>query len=1090
MSKFILNTENVSALPNPSVGEYYLAVDTDGMLKLKRQTDTIILGLTGSVYLSTHQVTFNEFDTYIGSSALNVGDVYIITDFKTRHYIQYTDVTGDGTGGSETVNVGTGEQICVLATSTNTYDNRVRSTSYPDDFIIWDHSVGDGVSDHAGGVSSTGHISYRKSVNGNERDYDFREVVFRRWNDGFGNYNIIRKIDAPVPGDYIDLLPHDENYHYNNKVGSSFTQSGSIYYMDNVVFATPSYAAYNNIKKGSGAHISSSTFSNNNIGEVYITNFIGDITTNNQITSISGATFTHTTNNNIGIISNSDLGTLSNNKVNEISDSAIDSMSGNTLDKISYQISTTIDNNKGGVIESNTSNVISRNTITEISGNTASSIICNISCQIKTNDISGDITYNDINNIESNVLVGDISYNNGFEILSNFGTGSIIDNNTKSITSNTIGGDINSNTSRLIATNSTATMSNNNVDEISLNTEGIITNNKGIIISQNDVDLINSNISDIILSNATASNISKNISYEISYNTGDLINNKVLDIKYNSGIVNNNIGSTISGNTSMITNNKVDRIETNTTGDINNNIGETILVNTGKSGNGVLSFNNVSNIENNSLVATISNNRGKSIRLNSGQSIENNEVTEILSNSNYYIQNNKSELIQSNLDTALNGGVIESNHVSNITSNSNFAEIKYNSGNEISSNLWSAHIRSGATAGFSFTTPTLSIGDYAIVNMNGNTFSVISTTTSATGFIDEIYAAYPQFGFSGTYSGVDFIATEPTSTVIYEGAPFSIEMVGTMSSAINTSYGGSGLNDILIDSSAYATTSQVHYLVFIDSTGVSNDTFGWFDDQGNSASNVLVTGGSYSNLSYGVQVAFVNSFGHNVSDNWDFDISSSVSALGVTYTPTFTGETIDNISRVSYNNVTKISGNYYSLITNNTGNSISGNTASGSHLSNNTTGDLINGTVSFSVSETSKGDELLGVDNDGVNVKMSTATSFDGSVMVDSDGRFAMSEHINEVIETTNYVINVSESMEEYYGASHSSALTITLPETLELNDGKKIIIKDQSGDASSNNITINSWTGSLIDGATNSTIVTNYGVTNFRKVGDNWWVI
>lgn len=1072
MSKFIINTENVSALPNPIPGEYYLAVDTDGMLKLKRQTDTITLGLTGSVYLSTHQVTYSEFDALVGSSSLNVGDVYIITDFKTRHYVQYSDATGDGTGGSEDVNVGTGEQLCVIATSTNTYDNRARSISYPDDIIIWEHDVVDGQLDHAGGVSSTGHILYRKSVNGNERDYDFREVRFRRWNDGSGNYNVIRKIDAPVPGDYVDLLPHDENYHYNNKVGSSFTQSGSIYYMDNVVFGTPSYAAYNNIKRGSGAHISSSTFSNNNIGDVSITNFIGDITSNNQIVSISGATFGNTTNNNIGIISNSDMGTVSNNKVSEVSNSAIDNLTSNTLDKISYQVSTTINNNTGGVLESNISNIISQNTFVEISGNTSSTIVSNDAREIKSNDVSGEI-----------------SYNEGFEISMNSGTGSIINNNTKSIISNTLNGNIELNTSRLIATNSTSTMSNNTVDEISLNTEGIITNNRGVLLSQNAVDLIDSNITDLILSNATASNISKNISYDISYNTGNILNNKVLDIKYNSGVVYNNIGSTVSANSSSIKNNKVDRIESNTVTNVNDNIGYIIISNNSSLTSSV-SFNNVYTIQGNNEIGTMSNNWGKLIQSNFVSVMEDNDVTEISSNSITSIKDNKGQLIQSNTDVVLNGGLIEDNSVSTISLNTNFSEIRYNNGNVISSNIWSGDLYSGATASFSFTSGTLSVGDSAIINIDGTTFSVISTTTSAAGFINEIYSSFPKGGFTGTYSGPNFTVTEPTSIISYEGSTFSIEMVGTYSRAINSACSGSGLNDILIDASGYTTQSQVHYLVFIDSTGVANDTFGWFDNQGNSASNILVTGGSYSNLSYGIQVAFANSNGHTVSDNWDFDISSNQSILGVTYTPTFTGETDNNISRLTYNNVNRIVGNKYNLITNNTGNEISGNTVSGSYLSNNTTGNLVNGTTSFSVIQASNGIELLGADNNGVTIKSSTHSSISGNVVLDSNNRLTTTTYVNEVISGESYIISESNSLEEYYGASHSSPFTILLPDTTSLENGKKITIKDQSGNAAVNNVTINSWTGSLIDGGTTSNISSDYGVTRLRKMGDNWWII
>ncbi len=1091
MSKIILNTENIAALPNPVVGEYYLAVDTDGLLKLRRQTDTITLGLTGSIYLSSNTVTFSEFDTLVGSSGLNTGDVYIISDFKTRNYIQYTDASGDGTGGSEDVNTGTGEQLCVLATSPNTYDNKVRSTTYPDDLIIWEHSVADRQYDHAGGVLSTGHILYRKSVNGNERDYDFRGVTFRRWNDGWGNYTVIREIDATVPGDYIDTTSLDENYHNNNKVGSSMTQSGSIYYMDNLVFGTPSYVAYNNIKRASGGNVTSNDFTNNNIGESINTDYFGDVITTNEISSTSDATFSTTVNNNIGVVENSNFGTMSNNNIRQISNSNIGDLNNNNLDTISYQISTTVENNKGGTITSNSSSLISDNTFIEVSGNTASTILSNKSDRIISNVTSATISYNSVSILSNNTNVGEISYNNGYEISLNTGTGSINNNNANSILSNILGGDLSYNTSRLIATNSTGTLSKNTVDEISLNTKGIITNNKGNLLSTNSIDLIDSNSVDIILSNSTASNITQNVSYEISWNSGNVVRNKVLDIKFNSSNVRNNIGSTVSLNTSSdISNNKVDNIQSNTVTTVSDNIGETILSNL-STGASSLTFNNVMNIEANNGIGTMSGNLGKSIRLNTVSIMENNDVFEVLSNTNTTIRGNKSQLIESNIDTTLNGGIIESNIVDTIDQNINFSEIRYNNGNIISTNTWAADKFSGATAGFTFTSATLSVGDYAIIDINGTTFSVISTTTSASGFIDEIYTTFPQFGFSGTYSGSDFTVTQPISVISYEGSPFSLSMNGTYSAPINTAYSGAGLNDILIDATAFTTPSQIHYLVFINSeaNGGPNDTFGWYDDQGNSASNVLVSG-SYSTLSYGVQVAFGNSTGHTISDNWDFDVASGQSQLGVSYTTPFTGESTQNISKVTYNNVNRITNNKYNSITNNTGNEITGNTTSNYYLSNNTTGNIVNGTNSFSVVDALTGNNILGVTDAGVEVGTLSTGTVVGNLVIDDNNRITSEGYVSSVLTLESTVIPVSNATEEYYGASGSTPMNITLPLTTTLRDGKKMIFKDESGNASSNPVTISSWTGSLIDGATSSTISTDHGYTSLIKRGDNWWIV
>jgi hypothetical protein len=1143
MSKILLTTENLGAVASPSVGNYILAVDTDGLLKLKRQTDTVTLGLTGSLYVSTHQVTYSEFKTLLDTSSLNTGDVYVITNFKTRHYIQYTDTTGDGTSGSETVNVGTSEQICVLATSVNTYDNRVRSTSYSDDIIIWEHSISDREYDHAGGVSSTGHILYRKSVNGNERDYDFRKVKFRRWNDGSGNYIILRKVDAPVPGDYIDVSSHDEDYHFNNKVGSSFTQSGSIYYMDNMVFATPSYVSYNTIKRSTGGNITSSTFSNNTIGEIINSQFLGDIVTNNTIVSSTNATFSYLSNNNFGIILDSSLGTASNNDIKSISDSNITILSSNEiisvsqstityltnnkLNVLSLQNSTTISDNKGGSIIDNTSLNISNNTFNELRGNTASAIMSNITDQLITNNLTGEISNNTVNVLSTNWMIGNILHNKGYKIFLNqtngdiskndawtieynAGTGSISDNKSNMISSNSILGDIlsnkvvsiisnthnasfstsdiNYNVGRLIATNSVGNITKNIIDEISLNTNGDISGNRGSILTMNHSDIIDNNDSYQIIGN-TSSNLFNNISYDISYNTGEVISNKVESITLNSSDVVSNIGTTISSNTSLsISYNKVNEIESNTVTHITKNIGDILTSNTSTSTSSI-SYNVVREISSNTGVETISSNRGDNISSNINTYIIDNDVINIYNNNASIISNNKGAIIENNSDVLSNGGIISNNNVTNISNNINTSEISYNAGNVIGSNTFLKDNYYGATAGFTFTGGSPSIGDMAIITLDTFTIGVISTTTSPAGFMDEIFSFFPQYDFSATYSGLNGLITEPTSVISYQGSTFSIDIVGTYSISTNTSFSGSGINDILLDTSAYTTSSATHYLILIDGTG-ANDKFAWLDDKGNSASNISITGGSYNTLSYGMKVAFANTTGHVLSDNWDFDVLPNQSTLSVTHSSIFNGELILSNSEVKYNNVNTISGNYYSSINNNVANEISGNLSSGYNLSDNTTGDIINANTSLLVRYINKSGNIFSVSNQGIEIGKTSSGTVVGNLVIDNNNLITTEEYVHEILTLSSYVIPISNSREEYYGASSSTTLTITLPETSTLQNGKKIIIKDESGNASVNNVTINTWTASFMDGATSSVISSNYGGVSLIKSGNNWFII
>lgn len=79
---------------------------------------------------------------------------------------------------------------------------------------------------------------------------------------------------------------------------------------------------------------------------------------------------------------------------------------------------------------------------------------------------------------------------------------------------------------------------------------------------------------------------------------------------------------------------------------------------------------------------------------------------------------------------------------------------------------------------------------------------------------------------------------------------------------------------------------------------------------------------------------------------------------------------------------------------------------------------------------------------------------------------------------TTDYVIGVT---------STASARTITLP-TAVGSAGKTYIIKDESGGAAANNITVATTGGQTIDGAASVAIATNYGISRVYSDGANWF--
>jgi hypothetical protein len=365
MSQIILQQLDFSTLPFP-VGEFILGVDViDGLPKLRTPSDTIILGLTGSSYLQFKQVTYSEFVNLLNTSSLIPGGYYLITNFRTQHFIQYTDTNGNGTALNESVNVGTTEQLLVRAISNNNYDRSVTSIQHPSDTIFWKHNPSFREKEYAS-VGGRGLIYKRIDANGNERDYDFRSVKFRRWNDGSGNYTIIRAIDSPgwpsgfILLDFIDLKSFEEGFQImkNNKVGSMSDVPNVLsvpYFMDNFVFSTFSQAYDNDIKESHGVTIDALEFAGNEIDLIGNSKFINQSATfnynkfknitnsnlfglsdHNSIQRISSSSISNELYGNIGIhINSSNLGTFSNNRFNSINSCSFSIAEFNNIENIS-----------------------------------------------------------------------------------------------------------------------------------------------------------------------------------------------------------------------------------------------------------------------------------------------------------------------------------------------------------------------------------------------------------------------------------------------------------------------------------------------------------------------------------------------------------------------------------------------------------------------------------------------------------------------------------------------------------------------------------------------------------------------------------
>ena len=157
---------------------------------------------------SITSVTYSDFASAISSNGLNVGMLYIITDFMTCYDQPDFDYDGNPiTSGN--YKTGSVEPIVVLATSNNTISTNAYQPAYPNDRIQYDWSWN---TTEVTGNPALGRITERIDDFNNRTDYDHRNILFKRY-----RLFTIRE-DQPSNGT-IELLGDGTV----NGVGTSFT---------------------------------------------------------------------------------------------------------------------------------------------------------------------------------------------------------------------------------------------------------------------------------------------------------------------------------------------------------------------------------------------------------------------------------------------------------------------------------------------------------------------------------------------------------------------------------------------------------------------------------------------------------------------------------------------------------------------------------------------------------------------------------------------------------------------------------------------------------------------------------------------------
>ena len=85
----------------------------------------------------------------------------------------------------------------------------------------------------------------------------------------------------------------------------------------------------------------------------------------------------------------------------------------------------------------------------------------------------------------------------------------------------------------------------------------------------------------------------------------------------------------------------------------------------------------------------------------------------------------------------------------------------------------------------------------------------------------------------------------------------------------------------------------------------------------------------------------------------------------------------------------------------------------------------------------------------------------------------------------TNYGAQITD-----YYIGCSAGISVSLPNGATLTAGKQYVIKDESGNAAVNHITIQPYTGNLIDGQTSLVLVISYGAVTLYWTGARWSIV
>ncbi len=522
-------------------------------------------------------MTYAQLITAIGSSALITGQQILLTDYQTASYIQFSGSGGGGVGG-EQVHIGATEPLLLTAISSNELSLFATSISNSQDTILYVPTMTDGHYEYAA-AQGKGCIIYRRDNSLNiSRDYDFRAVVFRRWETVIGNGHFWSY--QPVSGAaHQDYLSYNLSAAIlsNNTIGSPLAGHAALgypYWLDNILLLSSLEIGSNNMS-GVASTFTESTvgdgvFGLNNINSIYslvvcnlvVVNSINSFAQNSLIDLSGSATITNNAVTNFTGNSTSILAGINNNTLESLYGNAIALIQQNCGGQITSNTNTdpsaAIVNNSGfSFIDVNTSLTISGNMVSRIESNSCA-VTQNVGLVISNNTCSNSqgVVGNSVSVIDENSNTT-VQNNQGSEIRQNANGGVISYNNCTSIVSNTNTVDISGNIADTINNNSgnITNISGNIATAISGNTSvGDILNNNfsGGIIDISGSCNIEGNVGVSFQANVVSGNIKSNNNLNVTSST---ITNSIQNTTFNGSINGKTVSPTahmIAGNPSIV----------------------------------------------------------------------------------------------------------------------------------------------------------------------------------------------------------------------------------------------------------------------------------------------------------------------------------------------------------------------------------------------------------------------------------------------------------------------------------------------------------------------------------------------------------